>query len=251
MDTVHPHPSKFQVMKDTVHAYTRLGSQVFRPQPKSVISSIDNRLLLLVWEFAPAIAGGVYRPAALARYASQSGWAVTVVASAAPVTPGAAGRALLDYVGSAVQIERLQNSNLVPSVRLFPQIDGGLLTALEMASLVQRRFGADIPRTIVASGPPFSSFVAGYFLSRPEVRVETKESVNLAERIHELEAAVSKYDQRLWLYMRISIAGWLAFAFFAALPTASGRAIAMPRPSLARCSPRSVSASCMAAVAPD
>jgi glycosyltransferase involved in cell wall biosynthesis len=162
--------SYFQTVKDTFLAYIWLGRQIFHPESKNIISSKDKRFLLLVWEFAPAIAGGVYRPAALARYASQSGWAVTVIASEAQGAPVAAGRALLDYVGSDVQIERFNNSNLVPSVRLFPQIDGGLLTALEMANLVQRRFGANIPRVIVASGPPFSSFVAGYFLSRNPLR---------------------------------------------------------------------------------
>lgn len=151
---------------DTLKGYHRIFSELTRALPNKNISSIDPRLLILVWEFAPAIAGGVYRPAALARYANQTGRNVTVVTAAAPSEPSAAGLALLDYVGSAVDIERFNASTLTPSFRLFPQIDGGMLTALDMIDAVHHKFHDDTPRTIIASGPPFCSFVAGLMLSR-------------------------------------------------------------------------------------
>lgn len=151
---------------DTIKGYSRIFSEATRTYPNKCISSSDSRLLILVGEFAPAIAGGVYRPAALARYAHQAGRDVTVVTAAAPSEPSQAGLALLDYVGTAVHIERFSASGLAPSFRLFPQIDGGMLTALDMVDAAHRRFNGNIPRMIIASGPPFSSFVAGFMLSR-------------------------------------------------------------------------------------
>lgn len=156
---------------DTIAAHLRLWGEHWRVQKKkmlspSSVSPSDKRLLLLVGEFAPAIAGGVYRPAALARYASQAGWCVTVVTGQAPPSPSAAGKRLLEYVGANVRVERFSPPTLVPSYRLFPQVDGGMLGALDMVAAVHRCFGNDVPQTIIATGPPFSSFVAGWFLAR-------------------------------------------------------------------------------------
>ncbi|MBK9363217.1 MAG: glycosyltransferase [Rubrivivax sp.] len=120
---------------------------------------------MLVWEFAPAVAGGVYRPAALARYALRAGWDVTVVTAPAPTQPSQAGLDLLAYVGPGVRIIRFKPSGLVPSVRLFPRVDGSLVNALDMADGARRAFGGDLPARIVASGPPFCSHVAAMWLA--------------------------------------------------------------------------------------
>lgn len=151
---------------DTAIGYGRLLRALLPRRRHSASVAKDHRLLLLVREFAPAIAGGVYRPAALARYAQRAGWKVTVVTVAETATPTRAGLKLLDYVGAEVEVERIAAPRLHPSVRLFPSIDGGMITALDMVDAVRRRFNDDVPRTIVASGPPFCSFVAALLLAR-------------------------------------------------------------------------------------
>lgn len=163
----------FHRLSDTVVGYYQLLIELSRRRPVSVDLSEPKKLLLLASEFAPAIAGGVYRPAALARYAQQSGRQVTVVTAVGPEAPSAAGNELLDYVGETVEILRYQSTSLSPSVRLFPQTDGGILNALQMVHATRKRFGASLPPTIVASGPSFLSFIAAYLLARacPEVRV--------------------------------------------------------------------------------
>lgn len=151
---------------DSALAHYRLLAERLRRPARAPASPSDRRLLLLVSEFAPAIAGGVYRPAALARYATAMGWQVTVVTGAAPASPTEAGQRLLEYIGDKVRIVRTTTSQLRPSYRLFPDIDGGLMGALDMVDAARRAFGTDLPYTIVATGPTFNSFVAGSMLTR-------------------------------------------------------------------------------------
>lgn len=151
---------------DSALAHWRLLAEGLRRPARSPAVPSDRRLLLLVSEFAPAIAGGVYRPAALARYATDMGWQVTVVTGPAPASPTEAGQRLLEYIGDEVRIVRTTASRLRPSYRLFPDIDGGLMGALDMVDATRRAFGTDLPYTIVATGPTFNSFVAGSMLAR-------------------------------------------------------------------------------------
>ncbi len=151
---------------DAMMAHRRLLAERLQRPAAASAGPGDRRLLLLVSEFAPAIAGGVYRPAALARYATALGWQVTVVTGPAPTSPTEAGQRLLEYVGSAVRVLRTAPSTLRPSYRLFPAVDGGLLGALDMADTARRAFGKDLPYTIVATGPTFNSFVAGRMLAK-------------------------------------------------------------------------------------
>lgn len=151
---------------DSATAHRRLLAERLRRPARGSARPGDPRLLLLVSQFAPAIAGGVYRPAALARYATALGWQVTVVTGPAPASPSEAGLRLLEYVGGGVRILRTVPSQLQPSIRLFPDIDGGLMGAMDMVDTVRQTFGTDLPQTIVATGPTFNSFVAGSLLAR-------------------------------------------------------------------------------------
>lgn len=123
-------------------------------------------LAILAWSFAPDINGGVYRPAALARYAREAGHSVTVIAGAAPRNPTVAGINLRNYVGAGVEIVRTKSCEPPPSYRLFPKLDGGLHSALALFFAARTHFANKPPDVIIATGPPFHVFVAGYWLSR-------------------------------------------------------------------------------------
>ena len=122
----------------------------------------DRRFVLLVTGFPPDISGGVYRPASLAKYAPQFGWNPTVVTHPAPTAHSEAGNALLEYVGPHARVLRTPAEPLQPSHRLFLQVDGSMVAAMDMADCIRREFGSDLPRVIVGSGPSFSTFVAAY-----------------------------------------------------------------------------------------
>lgn len=128
-------------------------------------SSSRQHIALVVWEFPPSIAGGVYRPAALARYASRAGVEMSVVCGPGPERPSEAGTNLCAYVGGAVRVHRIAPQLRVPSFSLFPQVDGGLLPALALFERGRIALRDTPPKVIVATGPPFADFVAGYLLA--------------------------------------------------------------------------------------
>lgn len=152
-------------LRDLLLGYHWLAQErLFRRTPLPADPN-DRRILILVTGFPPDVSGGVYRPAALARYARRNGWEPTVVTWAAPSRPGAAGQALLEYVGRDLTVLRTSDPPVDPSHRLYPKVDGSMIRAVEMARLARRHFGRDLPRTVFCSGPSFSPFVAGWFLT--------------------------------------------------------------------------------------
>lgn len=125
-----------------------------------------RHLLLLAWLFPPRISGGVYRPAALARYARERGWDVTVITGPAPADPDAAGRYMLDYVGQDVRVLEVPDGEFKTSYRAFPRVDGGFQNALKTFDLAMENLAEDPPGVVLASGPPFHNFIAARYLGR-------------------------------------------------------------------------------------
>ena len=151
---------------DTARFYARWFAIWAMHPRRSRGSPSERHAVLMVTGFPPDISGGAYRPASLARYAHRSGWKLTVVSLPVPVDVGDAGRRLRAYAGDDVQVLRTPDDPLNPSHRLVPRVDGGLVAALDMARAIRRAFGDALPGTVVASGPSFSTFVAGYLVSR-------------------------------------------------------------------------------------
>ena len=122
-------------------------------------------LLLFASEFPPAIRGGVYRPASLTKYAIRAGWRVTV--SAGPLTrqPSTAGLELLSTIPPAVQVFR---AALAPptSYKLLPKVDGGFDNIIPSLRVSVKACQHDPPTVILATGPPFMSFISAYFVAR-------------------------------------------------------------------------------------
>ena len=152
-------------MMDTARSYAWLARTALTRRAKRE-NAPRRSLLLLAWLFPPQISGGVYRPAALARYAVERGWQVTVVCGPAPSDVSSAGRYMLDYVGPAARIVRIQPGALHPSWNAFPRVDGGLLNALQTFDVVLGETRDSPPGVIVATGPPFHNFIAARYLGR-------------------------------------------------------------------------------------
>jgi glycosyltransferase involved in cell wall biosynthesis len=123
-------------------------------------------LALLAWYLPPVVSGGTYRPLALLRYASRLGWNVVAVSGQPWAPPDEAARHLLESLPEAVRVERVETPGLRPSHSWFPRIDGGLLTALATFDASARALDGVRPDVVVASGPPFHLFPAGYYLAR-------------------------------------------------------------------------------------
>ncbi len=123
----------------------------------------DRHVLLLVGAFPPTISGGVYRPLSLARYARENGWGLTVFAESASADTSPIGDGLLAVLPHEVVIERVEHDELRLPPRLALEVDGGFVNALRYVRtvLTTRPGGA---RVVLASGPPFHTFIAAYFL---------------------------------------------------------------------------------------
>lgn len=148
---------------DTIIGYYILIKSILRARLTLTHKCSDNNnVAILLWEFAPSITGGVYRPAALTRELIKDGYNVRIIAGPAPSEITEAGKELLEHIGKDISIHRFSASNLKPSYRYFPQIDGGILNAIKMYECATTMLSQSPPGVIIASGPPFLSFVAGF-----------------------------------------------------------------------------------------
>ncbi len=153
---------------DTVRARARWvqirlplrASESLKPRPGDAL-----RLGLLATRFPPEVGGGTYRPASLARYAGKGGLNVTVIAGPTRQRVTAAGEYLAGHVPKQVTVHRADRSGLRPFDRLLPALQGGFLDLLELYTAGDRALQDRRPDVILATGPPFNTFVAAERLS--------------------------------------------------------------------------------------
>lgn len=122
--------------------------------------------LLVVRGFPPTVTGGVYRPTALLRRAGVHGWNLTVIARepSEPITE--AGRYLTSKIPSDATVLRIPECGRRPSWRVFPRIDGGLQNVAPTVRAGLKIANRTQFAIVMASGPPFYTFVAAYYLAR-------------------------------------------------------------------------------------
>ena len=166
---------KIMTVLDTIATYhsmgkTALSSRVghrFKEKSGNGMKRIKQRdLLLLAWLFPPIISGGVYRPLSLVRYGTELGWKISVICGTVWDKPTTAGSYLLQFVPKEVALWRLKDANHHPSYLWSPRISGGFDNALRIFSVGKKVLQDNPPATILATGPPFHSFVAAYYLAR-------------------------------------------------------------------------------------
>jgi glycosyltransferase involved in cell wall biosynthesis len=122
-------------------------------------------LLLVAWSFPPEINGGVYRPVSLAKYAVKAGWRVTVVSGPLKGQESAAGLELLNSLPAAVGVFRALPAPLT-SYRLLPKVDGGFPNIVPVSQAAVEACQDNPPTVVVASGPPFLTFISAYFVAK-------------------------------------------------------------------------------------
>tara|TARA_R110002110_G_scaffold301078_2_gene515009 strand:- start:2600 stop:3814 length:1215 start_codon:yes stop_codon:yes gene_type:complete len=108
----------------------------------------------------------VFRPASFLREAAKNGWQAAGLSGPANLPASPAGEELLALMGTGIQLERISLELPKPSWRLFPNVDGGLVEALAEFRAARRGFKDNTPDVVLCSGPPFQSFIAGYFIAR-------------------------------------------------------------------------------------
>jgi len=155
--------SKIKTLLDTAKGYYHWINLYSIPNSATMISS-RNDLMILTQAFPPRITGGVFRPFSLAKYAFKAGWDVSVICGPATDSKHPAGKELLNKLPKEIKIIRTI-SNLAPSYKLYPKVDGGFCNSLDLFHKVIKERGNVGPKIIFSTGPPFHSFIAGFFLA--------------------------------------------------------------------------------------
>lgn len=126
-----------------------------------------KHLLLLVWSMPPDVNGGVYRPTALLKYGIRTGeWCFSLLTGPEPVIVSQAGEYLKKQFPPEVSIKRISPYPLNSKSLPFPDVDGGIMNALNTFAEGRRLYRGNPPTVIMASGPKFHNFIAATLLAR-------------------------------------------------------------------------------------
>lgn len=127
----------------------------------------NRHVLLLAPYMPPNTSGGVYRPISFTKYALENEWHMSVVTKGNSITGNIteAGLFLSEQIPNACEILFANKTNTNVSWRLTPQIDGSFVDAIAAVEKSLAKFTEKTPNIIVATGPSFDYFIAGYYLS--------------------------------------------------------------------------------------
>jgi len=127
--------------------------------------SNKKTLLLIASHLPPNSTGGVFRPLSFIKHAKKNKWHCEAFSLDFPVTNKEAGQFLLNSIEDSACLHRTPLNTLKTSWSLSPRIDGGFSNSLNMFFDVIKKIKYR-PHVILATGPSFSSFLTGYYLSK-------------------------------------------------------------------------------------
>ena len=143
--------------------WLRLERRKARRLPRK---SGSRHLALFAWALPPTSTVGVFRPLSFMRYGSQLGWRIDAFCSKAPDALSEHGDELLARVPRETVMHVVPPQSREPSYRFFPRVDGGFTNALAYARHAIATMAHDPPDVVLASGPPFFTFVAALLVTR-------------------------------------------------------------------------------------
>jgi glycosyltransferase involved in cell wall biosynthesis len=125
-----------------------------------------RHLALFAAALPPSSSAGVYRPLSFMRYGSRLGWRIDAFSGEPLSGQSQHGDELLSLVPKDASIRIVPVTSRQPSYRLFPRVDGGFTNALAHARFAISSLEHDPPDVVLASGPPFFTFVAALLVAR-------------------------------------------------------------------------------------
>jgi glycosyltransferase involved in cell wall biosynthesis len=126
----------------------------------------DGRHLALFAPLPPHTGAGVHRPLSFVQFGAKRGWRIDAFVGPAPAKEREHGDELLARVPPSVRLHVVPPSPRQPSYNFFPRVDGGFTKALAHALFAIEALRNDPPDVVLASGPPFFTFVAARFVAR-------------------------------------------------------------------------------------
>ena len=138
-----------------------------RPRLRTAERAASGRhVALFAWALPPNSTAGVHRPLSFMRYGCRLGWRIDAFCGEPRGEQSAHGEELLSRVPKEATLRAVPRSTRQPSYRFFPPVDGGFTNALAFARYASTTLANDPPDVVIASGPPFSMFVAAYLVAR-------------------------------------------------------------------------------------
>lgn len=151
--------------RDTLRGYARwAGLEISRFTRRKRVRTA-RAALLIAPSFPPPVHGGSYRPLALAQHGPQLGWNMVVIGLSTWESTTESAEQLLETVPPDVVVARVPLVSRYSHARLMPHLDGTFRAALATIDAARLAVGANNPSVVIASGPQFNAFVAGYFLA--------------------------------------------------------------------------------------
>jgi len=161
----------FRTLADTALSGASLFSLELLPRrgkrsARDGMRASDGRHLALFAPLPPHTGAGVHRPLSFVRYGAKHGWRIDAFVGPAPDKESEHGAELLARVPASVRLHIVPPSTRQPSYNYFPRVDGGFTRALAHALFAIETLRTDPPDVVLASGPPFFTFVAARFVAR-------------------------------------------------------------------------------------
>lgn len=151
----------------TLGGSAELGAEWWRvARSRTVAKAADKRhMALFAWALPPNSNAGVHRPLSFLRHGARLGWRFSTFQGVAPANQSQHGDELLARLPPGLRRVVVPNATRPASWRLFPQLDGSFAGAVRAASEAIRALRDDPPSIVLASGPPFSMFVAARWVA--------------------------------------------------------------------------------------
>ncbi len=153
----------------TLHGSVGLGREwwrVSRRQRVQAPAADRGHVALFAWALPPNSNAGVHRPLSLLVHGARDGWRFTTIQGDSPANQSQHGQELLQRVPPTTRRVVVEQAESAYSWRLFPRVDGGFAWATRAASLAIDALRDDPPALVLASGPPFSMFLAARWVAR-------------------------------------------------------------------------------------
>lgn len=124
-----------------------------------------RHLALFAWALPPNSNAGVHRPLSFLRHGARLGWRFSTFQGMTPANQSQHGDELLARLPEGLRRVVVPAPERPASWRLFPKVDGGFAGAVRAASSAIAQMQEDPPAIVLASGPPFSMFLAARWVA--------------------------------------------------------------------------------------
>jgi len=154
-------------IKDTLKAYAKLIGVVLSSSFSNIKRNDDGDILFVAWYLPPSVSSGVYRPLSFIKYAESNSLKMSCVSGYLDEPSLSVGKILEEELSGTVYIERALNLELQVSWVFFPRIqEGSFLDVISIYKSAVDKYKHSPPKIIVATGPPFSDFIAATLLAK-------------------------------------------------------------------------------------